>query len=152
MYIVVHRQILKVVDNIDRSGQRSQIVWIDTWSSMRGDWKWQFLGRCWKWQTLCSCDKAITWIFICKVFSISIPISNNMMPQVSRVTYRTLPPAGVWQFIWQHFTDQKVYHVKSIWRATGYDIAIFYRTHVNLGSDLWVRMSVRHWVSHVFET
>ena len=23
----------------------------------------------------------------------------------------------------------------------------FYRTQVNLGSDLWVRMSVRHWVS-----
>ena len=25
----------------------------------------------------------------------------------------------------------------------------FYRTQVNLGSDLWVRMSVREWVSNV---
>ena len=29
---------------------------------------------------------------------------------------------------------------------------IFYRTQVNLGSDLWVRMSLRHKLRHLVET
>ena len=35
----------------------------------------------------------------------------------------------------------------SLWVSTS-----FYRTQVNLGSDLWVRMSVRPSVQHLFET
>ena len=36
--------------------------------------------------------------------------------------------------------------------ANRYQIRIFYRTQVNLGSDLWVRMSLRHKLRHLFET